>query len=195
MIVLSDYSNYSDLELFRLASEGQPEAEEFLAKRYLPLIKKCARPFFLVGGDSEDLNQEGTFGLISAIRRFNPELGVSFQSFAEKCITNRIISAIKAASSNKHSPLNSGVSLDDFPGDLFSDAVQCSAEDYVIAAENRSELSSDIYSKLTKFEKSVLTLFLEGLSYREISEKLGKNTKSIDNAVQRIRHKLAEIYH
>ena len=109
---MMDDSKLSDAELLALVSAGNADAEEALAERYSRLVRICARPLFLIGGDSEDLIQEGMLGLLSAIRQYDPASNVPFKAFAEVCISNRIYSAIKSASRQKHSPLNSGISLD-----------------------------------------------------------------------------------
>ena len=109
---MTDYSALDDRTLQKHAVEGDRNAEEVLVERYLRLVRICARPLFLAGGDSEDLIQEGTFGLLSAIKNFDPEDGSSFRTFAEHCIRMRLLSAIKSASRNKHFPLNDGISLE-----------------------------------------------------------------------------------
>ena len=192
-----DYNALNDTDLLTLASGGDREAEETLAARYLRLVRVCARPLFLAGGDSEDLIQEGTFGLLSAIRQFNPDSGASFKTFAEHCIRMRLLSAVKSASRLKHFPLNDGISLEQLseePGahiSAFPEFFRRSPEELVLARESKEELYSTFLQCLSKFEIKVLDLYLDGLSYREIADKLGKNAKSIDNAVQRIRQKLA----
>ena len=192
-----DDTGKSDLELLKSVLSGDREAEELLVERYLRLVRSCARPLFLAGGDSEDLIQEGMFGLLSAIRRFDPSEGTSFQSFAEHCIRMRLYSAIKSASRLKHLPLNNGVSLEQLSEDspmqlsAIQDVLRCDPEELVLARERTEELYSELAQCLSGLEKQVLALYLEGLSYREIASRLGKEEKSIDNAVQRIRRKLA----
>jgi len=192
-----DYGALNDTELQFLASNGDREAEERLAERYLRLVRACARPLFLAGGDSEDLIQEGTFGLLSAIRQYDPENSASFKTFAEHCIRMRLSSAIKTASRLKHFPLNDGISLEQLSEEpcaqlsAFSEFFRRTPEELVLARESKEELHSAFLQCLSKFEIKVLDLYLDGLSYREIADRLGKSAKSIDNAVQRIRHKLA----
>ncbi len=194
---MMDDTGKSDLELLKSVLSGDREAEELLVERYLRLVRSCARPLFLAGGDSEDLIQEGMFGLLSAIRRFDPSEGTSFQSFAEHCIRMRLYSAIKSASRLKHLPLNNGVSLEQLSEDspmqlsAIQDVLRCDPEELVLARERTEELYSELAQCLSGLEKQVLALYLEGLSYREIASRLGKEEKSIDNAVQRIRRKLA----
>ena len=194
---MTDYASLDDRKLQKLAAAGDRSAEETLAERYLRLVRICARPLFLAGGDSEDLIQEGTFGLLSAIKNFDPESSNSFRTFAEHCIRMRLLSAIKSASRQKHFPLNDGISLEQLSEDPGADRTAlpqefcCSPEELVLARESREELYAAFSRCLSKFEIKVLDLYLEGLSYREIAERLCKSAKSIDNAVQRIRHKLA----
>ena len=194
---MTDYTALDDRKLQKLAVEGDREAEEVLAERYLRLVRICARPLFLAGGDSEDLIQEGTFGLLSAIKNYDPEDGTSFRTFAEHCIRMRLLSAIKSASRNKHFPLNDGISLEQLSeessADLsaLSENFRCNPEELVLARESKEELYAAFSRCLSRFEIKVLDLYLEGLSYREIAERLCKSAKSVDNAVQRIRHKLA----
>lgn len=193
-----EYDALNDTSLQELAVKGDREAEEKLAERYLRLVRICARPLFLAGGDSEDLIQEGTFGLLSAIRRFDPNTSVSFKTFAEHCIKMRLLSAIKSASRLKHFPLNDGISLEQLSEEsganvsAFPEFFRRTPEELVLARENKEELYSAFLQCLSKFEIKVLDLYLDGLSYREIADKLGKSAKSIDNAVQRIRKKLAQ---
>ena len=192
-----DYALLDDIALQVLAVSGDRDAEEFLAVRYLRLVRACARPLFLAGGDSEDLIQEGTFGLLTAIRKFDPNSGASFRTFAEHCIRMRLLSAIKSASRLKHFPLNDGISLEQLseePGaDLSAlpELLRHDPEKMILAKESREELYAAFSRCLSKFEIKVLDLYLEGLSYREIADRLCRSAKSIDNAVQRIRKKLA----
>ena len=186
-----------DTMLQRLASDGDRDAEDALAARYLRLVRICARPLFLAGGDSEDLIQEGTFGLLSAIRNYTPADGVLFKTYAEHCIRMRLLSAIKSASRLKHVPLNDGISLEELSEDPGADIstlpelIRHNPEELILAKESREELNAAFSRCLSRFEIKVLDLYLEGLSYREIADRLCRDAKSIDNAVQRIRRKLA----
>jgi len=192
-----NYFSVNDDKLLELANQGDREAEEQLAKRYSRLVRVCSRPLFLAGGDSEDLIQEGMMGLLSAIRDFDPGMNTAFRTYAEVCIKRRLISAVKSASSLKHIPLNDGVSLDD----VLSEDGQAQLpetelhrrvpEEQVLARESKLEIVSTFSRCLSKFETRILSLYLDGLSYREMAEDTGKSEKSIDNAVQRIRRKLA----
>ena len=194
---MTEYANYTDQQLLQRLESGDRIAVEVLAERYMRLVRMCARPLFLTGGDAEDLIQEGTFGLLSAMRQYDPDCGTSFRTFAEHCIRKRLLSAIKSASRLKHLPLNDGLSFEQLSEESGSQlsapssALFQNPEDLILARE-RTEILYGVFSQcLSKMEKQVLSLFLEGLSYREIAEKLGKDSKAIDNAVQRIRRKLA----
>lgn len=189
------YKSYNDSALLCLAASGDRVAEEQLAVRYSRLVRICARPFFLAGGDSEDLTQEGMFGLLFAIREYDPSANVPFRVFAETCIRNRLLSAIKSASRLKHMPLNSGVPLDEI---LLDESSPASAtvfrrvpEEMVLARESANDFYNTFAQCLSVYEREILIQFLEGLSYQEISEHLKRSVKSVDNAVQRIRRKLA----
>ena len=172
------------------------DAEEALVSKYAWLVRACARPYFLAGGDSEDLIQEGMLGLLSAIRTYNPDKGAKFTTYAEFCIRRRIYSAIKLASGNKHTPLNSYISLESSQFDE-SDAQSAyflrAPEDRIIAREQAGEVEKLLYGALSRFESGVLELYLDGMSYKDMAAKLGKSDKSVDNAVQRIRKKLSQI--
>lgn len=195
--MMTEYAKFSDTELAERAAGGDRLAEEILADRYMRLVRVCARPLFLAGGDSEDLIQEGTFGLLSAIRQYDPQSSASFRTFAEHCIRMRLLSAVRSASRLKHLPLNDGLSLEQLSEDSGSqlsaspEAFRQNPENLVLARESKEELYAIFSQCLSKMEKQVLDLFLEGLSYREIAERLGKDEKAVDNAVQRIRRKLA----
>ena len=194
---MCDYTALNDVQLQKLSAQGERLAEEALAERYMRQVRCCARPFVLAGGDSEDLIQEGMFGLISAIRQFNPEAGVSFRTFAEHCIKMRLLSAVKSASRLKHFPLNDGISLEQLTEDsssqlsATSEIFRNSPEVLVLARESKEELYALFSRCLSRLEKSVLSLYLDGFSYSEIAARLNKDPKAIDNAVQRIRRKLA----
>ena len=183
-----------------LAASGDRIAEEAIVMRYNRLVRICARPFFLAGGDSEDLIQEGMVGLLTAIREFNPAKQVAFRTFAETCIRNRIISAIKTASRDKHTPLNSYISFEPslFDGKtdryLFgaSDPRQKNPEDVLIHREALQERMDALNGQLSGFEARILGLYLSGLSYSEIAQEVERPLKSVDNAVQRIRRKVAQ---
>jgi len=177
-------------------SVSNSASEEALVSEYAWLVRACARPYFLAGGDSEDLIQEGMLGLLSAIRTYDPDKGAKFSTYAEFCIRRRIYSAIKLASGNKHTPLNSYISLES--SQLEENNAPSTyhlrvPEDFVIAREQAGEVEKLLYGALSKFESGVLELFLEGTTYKDMATRLGKSDKSIDNAVQRIRKKLSQV--
>ena len=189
----------TDETLCALTASGDRVAEEALVLRYNRLVRICCRPYFLAGGDSEDLLQEGMIGLIFAIRGFDPSRDAGFRTYAEVCIRNRLRSAIKAAAGDRHAPLNHSVSLGTplFDGNLEPNAFgpdhQCveNPEDVLIDREESRQRLSALHEKLSHLESRILELYLQGLSYQEIALETGKATKSVDNAVQRIRRKIA----
>ncbi len=182
------------------AASGNRIAEEALVMRYNRLVRICARPYFLAGGDSEDLIQEGMVGLLSAIRVFDPGKETSFRTYAEVCIKNRVFSAIKAAARDKHTPLNTSVSFETPTFDENSDHYaygtanqrQENPEAIIIGREALQERMDVLKGQLSGFEAKILGLYLNGLSYSEIATEVNKSPKSVDNAVQRIRRKLAQ---
>lgn len=193
-----DYPALSDAELQRLSASGSSVAENELVLRYRRLVKVCARPYFLVGGDSEDLLQEGMLGLLSAVREYHPDFGASFKTYAELCIKRRLISAVRSASRLKHAPLNDGVSLEEILSDetqthsvCTGEAFRRTPEEQVLARESKYDFITTYSRYLSEFESEILKHYLDGLSYTEIAESCGRSPKSVDNAVQRIRHKLA----
>ena len=190
----------SDETLCAQAIAGDSRAEEALVMRYTRLVRICARPYFLAGGDSEDLIREGMVGLLNAIREYNPEKAASFRTYAEVCVKNRLFSAVKAAARDKHTPLNNSVS---FETPLFSgtgERFACGTpgqqgedpEEIFLSREAFRERMKALHGQLSGFEARILRLYLNGLSYAEIAAEVNKSPKSVDNAVQRIRRKLAQ---
>ena len=190
---LPQLEGLSDEALCQKVAEGSRFSEELLVTRYNRLVRTCARPFFLAGGDSE----EGMVGLIHAIREYDAEKAASFRTFAEICIRNRLYSVLRAAARDKHSPLNQSVPLDTpfFDRDSYtsgtSNLAQRNPEDFLIDREYTKSLLSGVRKQLSEFEAKILGYYLDGLSCREIAETVGKSPKSVDNAVQRIRRKVA----
>ena len=190
----------ADEALCSLAASGDRIAEEALVMRYNRLGRVCARPYFLAGGDSEDLIQEGMVGLLNAIREYDPGKGSSFRTYAETCIRNRILSAIRAAARDKHTPLNHYVSYETPLLDGNTDSYPLSAsrqpqqnpEDMLISREERRERLGTLKGQLSGFEAQILDLYLRGLSYVEIASEVDRSPKAVDNAVQRIRRKVAQ---
>lgn len=195
-----NYRELEDNELQRLAVSGDRDAEEQLVVRYMRVVRICSRPYFLAGGDNEDLIQEGMFGLLSAIKQYDPSREAAFKSFAEKCIRNRIISVVKSAASIKNLPLNDFIPIESLESDesqislLASGLNRKTPEEQVLASEseeNSKYFYTSFVKQLSKLEASVLDKYLKGLSYREIAHETAKTEKAVDNAIQRIRRKLA----
>ena len=188
----------TDEALCRLAASGDRRAEETLVSRYTRLVRSCARPYFLAGGDSEDLTQEGMLGLIKAVREFQADKDTSFRTFAEICIRSRLYSALRSAGREKHQVLNQSISLDtpDFDSNSYTSGTNCLAqrgpEDELIDREHTAALLSGVRKQLSEFEAKILGYYLNGLSCGEIAREVGRPAKSVDNAVQRIRRKVAQ---
>ena len=154
---------------------------------------------FLIGGDTDDLIQEGMIGLFKAVRDYRLEEKVSFFYFADLCITRQIYTAVEAAGRQKHAPLNSYVSFwtqepekGGFLMDMLRDEEQENPEDLIIAQENYKQLVARIKGRLSDLECEVLEFYLAGMNYRQIAEKMGKSSKAIDNALQRIKNKIQQ---
>lgn len=193
-----NYSELDDNRLQELAAAGDRQAEERLVVKYMRLVRRCSRPFFLVGGAPEDLIQEGMLGLLSAIRQYDPKQNAAFKTYAELCIKNRLLSAVKTDSRLKHNPLNDGLPLDSLLSEesqipllAYTELFRRTPEEQVLARENKMELQQSFKRCLSPMERNVLRLYLDGLSYQEIAEQTGKPIKAVDNAIQRIRRKLA----
>lgn len=179
----------TDETLLAAARGGDGEAEEALLVRYTRLTRACARPLFLAGGDSEDLVQEGLMGLLDAIREFDSRQGVAFAAFARVCVQNRLRSAVRSAAREKHMALNAAVPWEE--QETSTGQGHENPEDVVIAQEAWREEMARLGRELSPFEREVLGQYLDGSSYREIALATGKPPKAVDNAVQRIRRKLA----
>jgi RNA polymerase sporulation-specific sigma factor len=192
-----------DLQLVIRARNGDPHSMDTLIRRYTGFVRLKASSYFLAGGDSEDLIQEGLIGLYKAVRDFRSDKETSFRSFAELCITRQIITAIKTATRFKHAPLNTYVSFSQTPagqeseGDCtLGDALPGPAVDepsiVVISTEELQSLVFCLGTGLSKLESDALRLYLEGSSYEEMAERLGVDTKTIDNALQRVKRKIQQ---
>lgn len=188
------YDKLTDEQLAEMAASGDAAAEEELVKRYNKEVKMCSRPLFLFGGDSEDLIQEGMMGLLSAIRQFDKDRESSFRTYARQCIKHRMYTAVKSAARMKHMPLNAYVSIQspqfDETQTIAANYVR-NPEELLILKERLDDITGNRQGSLSKLEVRVLELYLEGLSYDEISKAIGKPAKSVDNAIQRIRKKLS----
>jgi len=191
-----NYSSLSDNQLQASTLAGDVLAEEYLLKRYSRTVRSCARQLFLAGGEMDDLVQEGMIALHVAIVTYHEDRDASFSTYAERCIRNRLYSAIKSANRLKHNPLNEGLSIEQLSEEADSRLTAMipqgtNPEDVLIERENKDELNGAFAKCLSRFEQNVLALYLDGSSHREIAVALEKEEKSIDNAVQRIRRKLA----
>lgn len=194
-----DYTAFTDETLQSLTLAGDRFAENQLAERYLRLVKSCARQFTFLGGETDDLIQEGTLGLISAIRNFDSSRGVSFQNYAAHCVKMRVLSAVESSTRKKNEPLNTGISIDLLSENQdgsseFLNETGASPEDVLISQEFRSDIFSFISEKLSPFERKVILLYLDGYSGKEISLQTGKSIKSVNNAIQRARNKMAQTF-
>ena len=185
-----EFHGLSDEELCALAAKGSSSAENELVCRYNRIVRVCARPLFLVGGDSEDLIQEGMMGLLNAIRKYDPSRDTAFRTFATVCIRSRLASAVRAAQGDKHSPLNHSISFEPPLIDGNDFAVE-SPEDVIIGREELKERLDALKGQLSEFEASILPPYLNGLSCAEIAQRYDRSQKSVDNAIQRIRRKMA----
>ena len=199
-MMVKDYDTCTDEELIARLRAGEREITDYLIDKYKSLVRTRARALYLVGGDHEDLIQEGMLGLLSAIREYDPQKSASFRTYAEVCVKNRLVSAVKAAARDKHTPLNNSVS---FETPLFSgtgERFACGTpdrqaedpEEIILSREAFRERMKALHGQLSGFEASILRLYLNGLSYSEIAAEVNKSPKSVDNAVQRIRRKLAQ---
>ena len=182
-----------EAELIASAQSGDGRAMEELLSRYANMVKSCARGFFLLGGETEDLIQEGMVGLYAAIVDYrDKEDGSSFKNFAYMCVKRRIIDAVKRASSKKNSPLNDGVSAEEVDGWLIYSSFN--PEDSLILSDERRELRQEMVRVLSDFEYKVFSLYMEGMSGAQICEATGKSEKSVSNALQRSKSKLQEVF-
>lgn len=190
-----------DLQLVLKARNGDSTALDALIRRYTSFVRLKASSYFLAGGDSDDLIQEGLVGLYKAVRDFRADKETSFRSFAELCVTRQIITAIKTATRFKHSPLNTYVSFSHTPAGQDSEG-ECTLGDalpgpgvhepsvMVISTEELQSLVLCLGTGLSSLESDALRLYLEGASYEEMAERLECDTKTIDNALQRVKRKI-----
>lgn len=195
----AEYERRPEEEIVEMARLGDSKAQEFLIKKYKNFVRAKAKSYFLIGADKEDIIQEGMIGLFKAIRDYRPDRISSFKAFAELCITRQIITAIKTATRQKHIPLNSYVSLNKpiydeecerTLLDVLAGKRTTDPEQLVISKEEVFNIETKIGEILSDFEWKVLSYYLQGKSYQEISEDLDRHVKSIDNALQRVKRKL-----
>lgn len=191
-----------DEEVVNLARSGNSGATEFLISRYRPLVENKAKTYFVMGADREDVIQEGMIGLYKAIRDFRSDRLSKFRPFAELCVTRQIITAVKTATRQKHVPLNGYVSLNRAMGaeggdgsllDVLPDSGGADPERAALATRLPRNLHELVQHALSDLEHCVLRCYLDGMSYREMSRELKCHTKSIDNALQRVKRKIGLI--
>ena len=192
------YEAFSDEELIEKLRQGENDITEYNLKKYKPLVRKKTNAMYLIGGETEDLIQEGMIGLFKAIRDYRPDKDASFYHFAELCINRKLYSALEASNRKKHQPLNSYISLSDqdnqgaVAAELLVDQER-GPEQMVIEQELWEEYKKRLEQNLSKMENKVLQYYLDGNHYIQIAEIMGKSPKSIDNALQRIRQKIRQI--
>ena len=199
-----DFDGMTDEEIALLAQQGDADASEYLLNKYKNFVRSKARSYFLVGADHEDIVQEGMIGLFKAFRDFRPDKLASFHAFAEICVTRQIITAIKTATRQKHIPLNSYVSIyasaSDNPeenGLSIVDTIEAGKESnpelMILGEEYTNAFEEELKEKLSKLERKVLYLHLQGMEYLNIAEFMDKSPKTIDNALQRIKAKARQL--
>ena len=187
---MMQYNQETDEQLIERFGRGEFAAADFLMEKYKGMVRQKARAMFLVGGETDDLIQEGMIGLYKAIRDYRVDRDTKFMTFASLCIDRMLASAVQHALRQKHQPLNSYVSLSseenqELPGPDYSDP-----EQIVIANERIVQLKKQIRESLTPLENRVLSGYLDGKSYEEIGQMVGKSPKSVDNALRRVRNKI-----
>ena len=196
---MKSYDSMTDDELLRLHRAGDARAEDTLYARYKQIVRSRARTYFLIGADREDIIQEGMIGLYKAVMDYQFDRQSSFRSFAELCITRQIITAIKAATRKKHAPLNSYISFNRSVNegeterpliDVLTSMRISDPEEVLIGRENYAVVADSIEHSLSKLARDALGLYLYGYSYQQIADHLQITTKSVDNAIQRVKKKL-----
>ena len=190
----------AELELVMAAQAGDENASSAIITKYRSFVRCKARSYFLAGADRDDVVQEGMIGLYKAVRDFRPDRQTSFRSFAELCVTRQLITAIKTASRQKHTPLNTYVSLhrpasaedegDRVLSDILSAREVCDPAEVVISAWETASIKEGFIGALSGFETDVLRLYVNGSTYNEIADALGRHSKAVDNALQRVKRKV-----
>jgi len=192
-----------DRFLIALAKQGSADAYHRLVRRYYGFVRLKASSYFLAGGDSEDLIQEGLVGLYKAIRDYRSDRESSFRNFAELCITRQIITAVKTATRNKHTPLNQYVSFSNSPAgeggenestldEMLPGSPVHDPVNQVISSEELRALVACLSTALSDLESRVLALYLDGYSYEEVGQRIGCDCKTVDNALQRVKRKVGQ---
>ena len=194
-----DYRQYSDEELLQRLRDGESRITDYIMDKYKGLVRNKARSMYILGADNDDLIQEGMIGLFKALRDYDSGRDASFATFADLCVSRQMYTAVQASRRQKHIPLNTYVSLsggqspDSEEGEMaevLAARFEQSPEDLVIDRENVDRLEKIIAKELSAFEKQVLDLYLTGMGYQQIARVLGRDEKSTDNALQRLKNKL-----
>ncbi|MFA9465471.1 MAG: RNA polymerase sporulation sigma factor SigH [Velocimicrobium sp.] len=192
------FSQKSDEEILEWIRKGDTEAMDYILEKYKNLVRMKARKLFLIGGDRDDLIQEGMIGLYKAVRDYDKRRESTFGAFADLCVSRQLYDAIKASNRQKNIPLNTYISFNAPTFDEKRDSLYTNnnenPESLIIDKENVITLEREFGKVLSDFEKEVLALYLEGLKYQEIAQKINREPKSVDNALQRIKTKLSRIY-
>ncbi|MBQ8592262.1 MAG: RNA polymerase sporulation sigma factor SigH [Lachnospiraceae bacterium] len=198
------YEQYSDEELIVRLRDGETNIMDFIMNKYKNLVRSKAKSMYILGADREDLIQEGMVGLFKAVRDYDSGRDASFYTFAELCISRQMYTAVQASGRQKHMPLNSYISLYASTAEqgeeaetelvnVLSDVADRNPEELLIDKENLELLEKMIDKELSSFEKQVLDLYVTGMSYTQIAKVLGRDDKSTDNALQRIKNKLRKV--
>ena len=194
-----NYTTYTDEELIRMLRGGKTDIADYIMEKYKPLVRKKTNALYLIGGETEDLIQEGMIGLFKAVRDYKEEKETSFFSFADLCISRQLYSALEASNRKKHMPLNTYVSFstpegeEGVPLEQMVTEQTVSPEQMMIEQEGREEFFHRLKENLSAMERTVLYLYLEGNSYTQIAEIMSRTPKSIDNTLQRIRGKIKQM--
>lgn len=190
---MQDLKHKTDEELVQKAQTGDGIAMDEILSRYNPIVRARARHFFLAGGETEDLVQEGMFGLYLAVRDYKPDSGKRFKNFAYLCFTRRIYDTIRRTTAKKTAAvMECGSPFDQYVLDILDEGL--SPEEYVIDSETRSELQVKLMRELSDLEYRVLNLYMDGMSYAQICEATNKPVKSVDNALARAKSKLQKVF-
>lgn len=194
-MIKDDYAKYTDETLIQRLRNGEKEVSDHLLEKYKGVVRKKARAMYLIGGETDDLIQEGMLGLFKAIQDYRPDKDASFGTFAILCIERQMYNAIQGSNRQKHQPLNSYVSLSEEVADesIFDNLVISNPESIVIDRETALDMERRIHQCLSRFENHVLDCYMRGYNYLQIAEEFEKSPKSIDNALQRIRKKVRGI--
>lgn len=203
---MEQYTDLTDEQLIQRLRDGEEEITDYIMEKYKNLVRKKAKAMFLLGGENDDLIQEGMIGLFKAVRDYDLTQNVPFAGFADLCISRQIYSAIAASKRKKHIPLNSYVSLYVSPDeemeeksppliDTIETTKESNPETLVLNKEYIEMMETQLQKKLSKMENQVLQLHLSGLDYQRIAKMTGKSPKAIDNALQRIKSKAQEVFH